>query len=312
MLTALELFTLTPTSTLRPPGWRWELARELRNRPRPDGRLPSHSDPDVDQAIIVQEASSRCESEAERHRLLQLIKPHAADAYVFRRRADISVDTPINDTEDYPLFSPLTADAIAKSELEALVLARKKPETISRVTGLSVDAVNQYEKWWFDVRDRLDRPGWVATNVIGTLHQGDPGTLLPALIKAYGYYTRSARVVRTAAGMFDAQNARSAADNPNSFFTQDALTAGGLKAAIAVRLMPLNKRTYARVMELHQAATEIANKNAVEAGSEDSARFRDAVSVLADRIDRRYGAAPTDPPTTQSGLKIISSITDIG
>src|SRR5438067_1928326 len=88
-------------------------------------------------------------------------------------------------------------------------------------------------RWHLAGRDRLDRPGWVAANVIGSLHHGSVAALLPALVRAYGYYTRSARIVRAAATGFDHAAARRAArENPDRFFAADAVSAGGLKAAL--------------------------------------------------------------------------------
>jgi hypothetical protein len=268
--------------------WRWETALYARARRE---NLDRHDD-GVKAAAKLQLAAERAgppdvETDGTRYGPL-------ADAYGFWLSGSTARAHGDDRTDPYvPLFGPLSAEALAVAQLEGLVLTGLKPEGISKRTGLSVPAVAWYERLWFDVRDRLKRRGWVATAVIGTLHQGSLGSLLPALVRAYGYYTKSPRVVEAVVSGFDGPATRSAARSPEAFFAADALAAGGLKAALAVRLMPLtDRRTHARVIELHQEATKIAADAALVAGSENENQLRDAIGKLQTSVQFRYGKAP--------------------
>jgi hypothetical protein len=221
--------------------------------------------------------------------------PDVAQAYSFWVAGAVACgvrsDGSSGQPDDDRMYGPLSENALAVAELEALVLARKKPEHISKHTGLSASAVRWYEALWFDVRDRLCRPGWVSAQVIGSLHQGSVATLLPALVRAYGYYSKSTRTVRQAVTGFDPVAARQAArDNPDRFFAADAIAAGGLKAALAIRLMPLvDRKVYGRVIELHQEALRIQADTAEPTGGADQARWRESFAKLQSKIDLTFG-----------------------
>jgi len=306
VISPIDLFSLSPTSAMRPPAWRWELARLLTDRRV--GRDPViHADPDVTAAAHMQDLTAVDATTAGQVEAYLSVPQHQADAYVFHSRTRLAGDCdppkPADPAlaEDYPMHGPLTAEAMARAHLEALVLARKSPEAIAKHVGLTPEAVTQYERWWFDVRDRLPRTGWVAHRVIGSLHQGPPHILLPALVRAYGYYTRSTRVVQTVVGAFDPVQARAAGRDPARFFASDAVAAGGLKAALAVRLMPLTRRTYARVMELHHQALEVATKAGQAGGTDEEQKYKTALGELFGKVDHRYRQAPVELPPVAAG-----------
>lgn len=298
---------LRESSPQRPPTWRWDLAGTLASAPQAE--LTAQDDW-VRTARRIQDENRSGATESAVAAAIASLGP-VADAYAFWLNGRTAAAGTPNKPDDYtPVFGPLTPAALALAELEALVLADKKPASIAKHTGLSVPAVLWYERLWFDVRSRLKQRGWVANAVIGTLHQGNLGTLLPALIRAYGYFTKSARIVSALVSGFDARVARNAAQSPESFFAADAMAAGGMKAALAVRLMPLNdRRTHARVVELHQEATRIAADATALAGNDDENKLRAAVNVLTDRVKFKYGKAPA--PATEP-LKISAHKEEAG
>lgn len=285
-------FLLRPSSNLRPPSWRWQLALRVRTRTSPADR--GAYDEYVRLACDIQEANTGTDAAAVGEEIERL--GPAADAYVFWLSGCTAASTKTTLLDEMPIFGPLCPQALAVAELEALVLANKTPEFIAKRTGLTADAVRYYEGIWFDVRDRLKYKGWIAANVIGTLHQGTIGTLLPAIIRAYGYHTKKAQLVSTAVCGFDSKLSREAAANPQTFFAADAASAGGLKAALALRLMPLHeRRTYARVVELHQEALRITADAAAAAGSDDENKLRAAVADFTANVKFNYGKAPPEP-----------------
>lgn len=286
------LLNARPGCAQRPPDWRWELARarrEYARDPRTLGLLAV--DEYVGLAEELQAAADLSSPDPDRLAFL-LTAAEAAEAYAFRVGTLAAESAP---GEDGQFYGPLTAMAMSRAELEALVLAGKSPKTISKVCGLSEAAAGWYERFWFDVRDRLGRPGWVAANAIGDLHQpGTPAALLPALVRAYGYYTKSARVVRAVVSTFDAPAARRAAKDPGRFFAADAAQSGALKAALATRVWGIHPKSVARIVELHHEALDIEAKFSNLGGSDAEAKYRDAAARVLGTIELAYGAEPDD------------------
>lgn len=275
--------------------------------------LRNPADKAVADAINLQDGLDEHQSEADLATVLD-IGGDASDAYLFYT-SGVSAELQGNgsnqsNTNPVPGTGPLSAQALARAELEALVLADRPADKIAKVVGLSPGAVTAYEQFFFDVRDRLDRPGWISANVIGSLFDTSPLVLLPNLIRAYGYYTRSVRVVRTLVGGFDQAIARRAGRDPGRFFGADALTAGGLKAALAIRMMDVtNPKVFGRVIELHHEAADLEVKRAgvTGGGSEAEDKFKAAFAIIRGKIDRGYQEEPIDvhmPPS--SSLKIVT------
>lgn len=290
-MAANSLLLLRRTSPLRPVNWRWQLATELRAEHGSDGC--AGQDEGVRAAAAIQNATAASSTAAVAARAITRLGP-VADAYAFWETGDLAAKSELKKPDDWtPMYGPLTPQAIAMAEFEGFVLAGKSARTIARRTGLSEASVAWYESLWFDVRDRLKHTSWILANVIGTLHQGTIGTLLPALIRSYGFQSRSARIVSAVAGGFDTQMTRNAAKSPESFFAADAMFAGALKANLAIRLMPLgDRRTYARMVELHQEATRISADVAAGSGSDAENKLRAAVTELGSQIRFKYGKAP--------------------
>lgn len=311
--TAAELMVLRAGSPLRPPGWVWAFARLYRSLPPACRIMPA--DPYVHKAIDFQHHMLDPSLSVPATAAALLAAGDAGDAYAFWAAAEAAALPPPKapgggpDDEDRPVpgsSGPCSPMALAKAEVEALILAGKSPATISKVSGLSPEAAVWFEKWFFDVRDRLRRPGWIAANVIGPLHYGTPAMLMPALIRAYGYYTKSARVVRTVTSTFDGPASRIAAKTPATFFKADAESASGIKAALAARLLPLNAKTYARVIELHHEALDVAARTTTDSGAESESKYRDALNELSGRISFDYN----QPPTNLAETRLPRLVTD--
>lgn len=283
-----RILVLRASHPLRPVGWRWEAARMIRNQSSVSNvRYP---DPYTEDAALLQDMLNSSASPDDIANALFASGPQG-DAYAFWS-ATWSGE---NDGG-----GPLTSVALMRAELEALILANKRPAYISKVIGISEDAVRWYERWWWDVRDRLKRPIWVAAHAIGDIHVGTPAVVLPNLIRAYGYYTKSARIVRAVTSTFDRPAALFAAKDPSKFFSNDAVLSGSLKAALSTRLLPLNGNTYARVIELHHEALEAASKADAEVDDEIRIRYKEAISQLSNKIEHGYAKAPDDPNMVNS------------
>lgn len=269
-----ELLNLRPGSSFRPVTWRWQLAQQIRSGP--PIRKKAYPDDQVRAAAEVQEGLEHYSTE-EKIRTLELY-PSLGDAYAFW------VSGSAAHASSGPGGGPLSSAAMAQAEMEGLILAGKKPDKIAAHVGMAPESVSWYEALWFDVRDRRKHPGWIAANVIGSLHHGTPTTLIPALVRAMGFYTRSARVVKSVAGAFDGISARQAGDDPSRFFAGDAVFSGRLKASLATRLYSLDQKTYGRIIELHHEAVDLETKTRQLSGSEAEAKYKDALNLFTKNL----------------------------
>lgn len=265
-----DALNLRPGSPFRPVTWRWQVAQEIRSGP--PNRRRAFPDAQTRTAAEVQDGLERYTA-ADKLRALERV-PDLADAYAFW------VSGTAASASGGPTVGPLNPIALAQAELEAMVLAGKKPEKIAAHTGMSVGAVGWYEALWFDARSRRKHAGWIAANVIGSLHQGTVTALIPALIRAMGYYTRSMRIVKAVTSSFDARAARASGSDPSRFFAADAIFSGRLKASLATRLYQFDPRTFARIIELHHEAVDLETKTRQVGGSENETKYLDAINNL--------------------------------
>lgn len=269
-----ELLNLRPGSPFRPVTWRWQLAQQIRSG-APSRKKP-YPDDKVRAAAEVQAGLEHYSVEEKVRTLDQY--PALGDAYAFW------VSGSAARAETGPGGGPLSSAAMAQAEMEGLILAGKKPEKIAAHVGMDPESVSWYESLWFDVRDRRKHPGWIATNVIGSLHYGTPTTLIPALVRAMGYYTRSSRVVKSVASAFDGVSARQAGNDPAQFFASDAVFSGRLKASLATRMYALDQKTYGRIIELHHEAVDLETKTKQLSGSETEAKYKDALNLFTKNL----------------------------
>jgi hypothetical protein len=81
--------------------------------------------------------------------------------------------------------------------------------------------------------------------------------------------------------------------------------ASGLKAALAARLLPLDRRTYARVVELHHEALDLEAKAQLTGSSAAESTYLDAVNRLSGALAHGYGEPVDLPP--EPPLRILTS-----
>lgn len=305
---ASELLLAQPDNPLRPPAWRWEAARELANRA--DAHAIYVDDVALRVALDLQKLMEKSKTERNVRAAIEPMRS-AANAYAFWANSQAAVPLPPPVVPGQPASpappGPVPTASLYAAELEALVLAGKPTAKIARITNVPEPAVRWYEQLFFDVRDRLRRPAWVTAHAIGPLHQGTVNMALPALIRAYGYYTRSARIVRAVTSTFDATAARAAARDPLRFFTNDAAAAGGLRSALSIRLTPIGPKTYARIVELHHEGLEIELKAQSGSGGETEDQYRRTIEVFAKQVEWSYREAPVGLPESLPGPRLVAA-----
>lgn len=207
---------------LRPPNWRWARALEITETYERVPRADSN-DPDVIQAVKF--ARKLNSSQPERIRVL------FKDEYLA-----------------WKIYTDETYKRL-KWEIEARIIARQTNEEIGIRISVVPTVVDIYEKWFYNIRDRLDSVGYLYNQLISPLINTTPrdtdyemlwkfyglksdGLVLDSLI--YGFCER--------VGTTDAQSVQ-------AFWVEDYQETVGRKGAIAARLVKVDFNTFIGLLD---------------------------------------------------------------
>ena len=289
--TATDLLVCRPSHPLRPPAWAWCLAKEFRNAPDAFKRLAA--DESVAIACEMQTRLSNVVGQGIDAELEVLLQFGAlADAYAFWVSGEPAIPPPVLPTAGGKKgYTPevVGPNVLARAELEALILANKSPKAISKRTNLGEEAVSWYERLFYDVRDRLSRKGWICANAIGEIHQSKTAVALPALVRAYGFHTKSARIVSSIVSTFDSVMTRDALATPGDFWRKDVKGTTGVKAGIAAKLMHFaGSDSLAAIIEAHHTAIDVETRSKLNSTSVGENKYKELVEQLQGKIDWEY------------------------
>jgi hypothetical protein len=157
----IDRIRVTPGNPLRPPSWRWELARAYAAAGAEE--FDPGLDPWVRRALAFQQAAARSEA----------ADPDAAAADV-----DVAAACRLRDA----------ADARPRWVVEARLLARQDDGAVAARCGLTPGAVAAYEALFFAVRDRLDQNTYIRHLAIGPqLYAPTADQDLGVVLKLFGY-----------------------------------------------------------------------------------------------------------------------------
>jgi hypothetical protein len=208
-----------PGNRIRPPDWRWKLARLLREdeslRLRP-------CDEWTGRARRAQEALDRHGDDPE-HPAVVESDPDVAAAYALGR-----------------------CDGRLLGEIRARLLAGQEDGAISARTGVPIGALNAYEKLHFNVRDGLARSDWVAGHCLGPRFFAELREDDVELIMAWLGYTYGSDALDL---LIDAPYGGSPGGRAG-VGPEDAELAEGLRGAIALLALPRDAAWGRMVLEL--------------------------------------------------------------
>jgi len=146
---------------------------------------------------------------------------------------------------------------LLRCELEARLLTNDSKEGITKRLSLHPDVLDWYEALFFNVRDRLDNAGWIASKVLGEqMHYGLTEREYNFLWKFYAYVGGSVMLN----AIIDRHLSPMRPTSPSqlrAFIHDDHRDALALKALIAVRTMPVNSYTQQIIIELTQRYREL-------------------------------------------------------
>lgn len=146
----MDVTDLRPNAIARPPDWRWEKARLAAENPQAAALLRREDDEFVRKARLFMAANDRAGEDEVERLLLQNRWPNLLNAYKLRYAPQLRLQ---------------------RYELEARLLAGEELARIETRVHVPPDVTTWYEAVFFNVLDRLDRPGYVVHTIIGEAAQ---------------------------------------------------------------------------------------------------------------------------------------------
>ncbi len=247
------------SNEFRPSDWRWQVAKVISTSPP----YPEWADEFVYYAVtLLRQVSSTSKDN------VVLKSGHLGQA--FQLYASIRQAAGIN---------KIQGPALSAAELEGYILADISKEEISSQLGVSVKVIDWYEKLFFDVRDRLSNRAWITGTVIGGIYNHSVESLVPALAKAYGYYTKDPTLIRLLLRGVDADGTVTAASKgPLAALHYDTKVSLAIKADLATRLTEPSGKSFRSLVEMYNKQLEISQK--VDASEDDAGQMKKAMEIL--------------------------------
>lgn len=237
------MINLRQESPFRPPDWRWQKARLLREQNRRASRR--RDDPWVTIARAFQGEVARCPN-----------------------------DWALADLADkYPAL--IDARQLAEQdgvqsfrwELEARLLANDSPDRIAERMLIPAETARAYEALFFNVQDRLRHRSWVVHAVFGrSIHAGLNERQYDLLWKMYGFFGGT-NLIDFMVDTFGDVGKAAGPDKVRAWLADDERSSLARKGAIAARTIPVNSYTQPAILEITQKYYEI-EKAAGNAGSQ--------------------------------------------
>lgn len=162
----MDVTDLRPNAIARPPDWRWEKARLAEENPPAAALLRREDDEYVRKARLFRVAHDRAGEDEVERLLLQNRWPDLLEAYKLRYSSQLRMQ---------------------RYELEARLLAGESPARIESRVHVPPPVAAWYEAVFFNVLDRLDRPGYVIHTIIGEAAQSPSARDHDIIWKIVGY-----------------------------------------------------------------------------------------------------------------------------
>lgn len=211
----------------RPPHWRWERARLLRENSRSAPK--QRDDKWVLMAVRLQSRINRAKDDRQR-----------CKAYSNAGALGMALD--IWDDQDRP--------SSFREELEARLLTSEPITRIAAQVGLSPEVVHAYEKTFFNVKDRLKCGSYIRHQILGdALHKGMSDKQIWPVVKSFAYFSGSADLVTALINTFPDMQGAKVTDIP-AYLANDARWSLARKVALAARMIPLNSFTQGVLLEI--------------------------------------------------------------
>lgn len=222
----MSILVNRPDNKRRPVDWRWQRACELVEGAR---LVRGRDDEVVRFACKFRRLMERCNDDNDRLAAL--------DAYPAMYEA-------------YSLYDASEDPTEHRWELEARILAKEAFDAISFKMGIDVEAINIYERMFFDVIDRLSSPSLITHTVIGKAVQaGLAEREYDCLWKLFGYW-EGPLVLDALVYKFNNTRHTEEHDELRSAMQDLSKDTVAVKTAIALLTMPVNWQTRELILTL--------------------------------------------------------------
>jgi hypothetical protein len=264
----MEALTIefSPDNPCRPPCWRWHYARYRAENGL--GIPPRDEGPWVRRAFRFHQV------------LLKYDRPDAVDRLLAWRPELVFA---------YELWC--NTNSLARDVVEACILSGQTSAQIARKLCFHWEGLDAYAELFYDVREKLRHRAYVSAVLIGPALSGPLSRVtFPAVLKAFGYHM-GPHVVDALLGVY---NASVAPLEPEGIH----LALGAMrdldlivKAAVAIKLLPINERTASHLWRLHARILKLETKMAKKPDAHQEVRagvdrmLREFQRVFADHLD---------------------------
>lgn len=184
----------------------------------------------------------------------------------------------------------------ARWEVEARVLARQDDAEISYLVGYPVDAIEAYVELFFDVREKLDHPGYVTNCVLGPSLQHLSDRQKDIIWKLYGYMCGPA-VLDILTTQFVAPHHCRNIRQARKTLMADAEATLQLKASIALKTLPMDRDTKNNLLTLLTKLVEIERTTEGE-------KPTDAVYQHISQLMQYISISPAGPQDTTEDTEL--------
>lgn len=275
------MFHLRQDSPLRPPDWRWEKAKLLRQDARHNSR--TLDDKLISDLMRFQDRLEEAEGVWDKYRLL-------------RQYPQLTAVWEIREHE-------AAGQKGVKAELEARILSGAKLDAISQRLSISVDTIELYEKVFFNVLDRLSNRGFIAHNVFGRAIQAPINEREYELLwKLFSYSGGPGVLDAVIDGWVDPKRAEIAAEAPE-FFDRQASHLMRKRACIAaLTIQPHDAYTKAQVLEVYARYRELEQQ--IEGGAPRNTILLNLRTMLE---NLPWGQDLLDNPAAMRASRIVSN-----
>ncbi len=227
-----------PTNPNRPPDWRWQFGKQLAEQQRELRKV--RADRYVGLAARFASESVECRTEAEHLGLLDK-NPELYEAWSLYNDAKIKS---------------------ARWGVEARLLAAQSPEEIAELGNITPDTVRLYEKIFFNVSDKLNRPDYITHNVFTeAAHRGVESRAYDLLWKMFGYWAGPNVLNFLIFKFTKQQKPDSSPGSVLAYLSDDVRSQQVLKTALAMRTMPVNWQTQIEIVNLYYRMLEMERES---------------------------------------------------
>lgn len=268
---SVALLRLKPDHPCRPPHWRWERARKLREMTK---RLPTTGRED---SWVI-----RC---AQLQKKLDNAKDEVDRCIAYDEAGPLGIA--------YDIWDDPGVMNGSKAEIEARILVGQPSDEIAQRLATSIEVIDAYESVFFNVRDRLENVGYITHQALGEkIYKRMLDNDYPTMIKMFAYFTQAPIVVDALLTTFPNTSRSTPVTDINSFFTNDTKWSMARKSALAARMLALDNMSQLQLLEMVTRIEEATGG----AGNPANQNFLENVKALMGHIHVEF-----DPNAAKSG-----------